>query len=1772
MTTPKLPALPLSPLARAIRGAGGGGQPEQHTPIESPDSLHSTAFARVLDIISEGPIVGLKDGMKSVFFNETPLMNEDGSYNFQNVVIDLRLGTQDQEYIKGFESTANEIAVGIELTDVTPWTQAFNNLDLSGCRIRLSTPMLSKVQDDGDTVGYRVDYVIEMSVDGGAYTTVLPGSFNGKTTTKFERSHRIDFPPATVGWTIRVRRLTANSTTSSIQDKTYIESFTEVIDVKLRYPNTALVGVHIDAKQFQSIPGRAYHILGLEMKYPSNYNPTTRAYTGVWDGTFSYGWTNNPAWAFYLLATNPRFGLGKYVTEAMIDKWKLYEIAKYCDELVPDGFGGMEPRFTCNLCLTTQAEAFKVMQDLASVFRGLAFWANSMVNVNADKPGDPVYTYTNANVVKGLFTYAGSGKKTRHTVCIVTWNDLQQFGKQKFEYVEDKDGIARYGVRQTSIVAFGCTSRGQAHRAGKWLLASELLETDSVTFAVSLDGTIAAPGQVVRIADATRAGKRIGGRVKAATVTTVTLDKIPPAIAVGNTVSVIMADATVVTRTISAIDAPNNKVTVSVAFPTVPSVDSVWVIESSTLEAQRFRIMAVTEGAKDEGGGITFAITAVQHREDKFDYVDFNTKLDPPAISKLVSPVQKPPTNVVVTHVHRAGEVIASMALDATWTAAVGASYYEVSWQHEHGDWSAPRKVFGLRNRLEFASAGRWKAKVIAFNAKGWASPPEFSDDYDLPDMTLLPGYATNLQLEVDDAAAQAAAANAALADIASDNKLTPVEKKTVIANKNAIIGEQSGIDAQATAYSVTTEKTAYDNAITALTSYLATLTTPTLWSDLSGTTNVVGSTFRQKFLDVYNARQVLLNKIYANAKVIGDNAQAAANAAQTDATTSLTALTDIATDGKLTPGEKKEVIRDYTELTNGQAAIDAQATTYNVTTEKTNYDAAITALTSYLATLTSPYAWNSMAGNTTVDRTTFRQKFLDAYSTRQAVLQRIADLVTFGNTAGQGPNLLLSEYSYFDSGTLPPLSDAGGVITPSFDVTVPLSATDAGSLQFLVNDAAGNISSSWCYLGASATDYNVRLDGGRKYILSSYFRSTSSTASVRFTIKMNDGALLNPIGGDQALGPSNTWVRKSWVLDLTAYSGAVAGVLLLYCNRQGQTTAFKVFIDRLMLEEKVGNLSTPSGWIPGSGGNLARQARDQATSAQSDATSALNSLSDISNDSLLTPAEKKLVITDYNAILNAKTGLDNQATAFGIITEKTAYDNAITALTSYLATLTSPTAWNILTGSTTIVRTTFRQKFYDAYSAWDDLTNAIYEAAQNLANGKVAPAGANVIPNPTFVMNDRGAPDNSANITANGWAADGWQVFPNQSATAVVIRNWAGTGNKGILTQLGQPTLANGASALSGIVTGVFPVEQSAIYLLNWALTQQYNGTVPAGLSVRSRLVIDWLDTSGAHLSYSIIEQARGATNPGQQTVQAPATANGAKLQLYVYVTNNTGASWTHDSTVVMRSIWQWVSLVRQVANTGNLPMLMYGNGRAKVPTVVTYSASAGTPATATISVAAFSIISGSRTIPYNAMSVGVSHAAGTVQYFLYCDDPVAAGGTQTLVATTNGDDVYKNEGRLYIGDVSVTFPASGTTSGGGGRVDSCVCLNMHLAEGLMAGEAELGQIIDVLDLPISDIPFRRAIQGLRAAQMPCVRLTTDGGAVLELSEETPFDLLDRRTAAARDMFGELVVTDHGIERVVSVERIGLRWVARLSVGGVSYAAGRDPKHRIYSHNALKP
>ncbi len=661
-----------------VRGAGGGGKAgggAGGAPSEDPDSLRSRQYARVLDLLSEGPIVGLVDGLKSVYLDETPFQNADGSYNFKGVTVATRTGEQVQGYIPGMDEVESEIAVSTEVTAGASVTRSISG-DVDALRITVSVPQLTfQDPDTGNLTGSSVQLAVDVNNNGGGFVQVAQDTISGKCTSRYQRSWRIPLP-APGPWDVRVRRITADSTQVNLQNKTWWDSYTRLTEAKLSYPNSALAAIAMDASQFSSVPTRGYDVKLRIISVPNNYDPVTRSYSGAWDGNFIQAWSDNPAWVFYDLLTNARYGLGQFIDAAQIDKWSLYTIAQYCDELVPDGFGGNEPRFTCNLYLQTRQEAFTVLQQLASVFRGMTFWQDGQVVAVQDAPADVMALFTPANVVGGAFNYQGAGTKARHTVALIAWNDPSDHYRQAIEYVSDDAGIARFGVIETQVVAIGCTSRGQAHRLGRWLLYSERLESETVSFAAALDAAPLVPGAIIQVQDPYRSGQRFGGRVLEATTSSLTIDN-PITLADGETysVSVILPDGSIASADVTNAAGTASVLTLAVPLPVVPLTGAVWVVAASNLAPTTWRVLNIRST-----DGMTVEVLALAHNPSKYGFIEQGLLLETPPVTVLdPNGVPALPINLTaVESLYRAGPGTIATRLSCGWEPVVLAKDYAV--------------------------------------------------------------------------------------------------------------------------------------------------------------------------------------------------------------------------------------------------------------------------------------------------------------------------------------------------------------------------------------------------------------------------------------------------------------------------------------------------------------------------------------------------------------------------------------------------------------------------------------------------------------------------------------------------------------------------------------------------------------------------------------------------------------------------------------------------------------------------------------------------------------------------------------------------------------------------------------------------------------------------------------------------------------------------------------------------------------------------------------
>lgn len=706
----------------AVVGAKKGSK-KQRQPVISPDSAQSKTFIKVLYGLAEGEIEGLANGLQSIYLEETPLQNADGSLNFENVTVNFRSGTNDQEYIEGFPAVENEIPIDVELKSSTPWVRSFNNLDLDAVRLRLRWgPLRNQDPTTGDVTGYTIEYAVDLQTDGGAWSEVLRAKISDKTSDNYERPHRIDLPKADSGWLVRVRRLTPNSTSEYVSDKMYIAAVTEVIDAKLRYPNTALLGLQYDAETFGNVAKVAMDTKGRLLKVPTNYNPATRQYVGMWDGTFKEAYSNNPAWIYYDICTVDRYALGDRLTPLMVDKWSLYRLAQYCDEMVPDGLGGQEPRFTCNVYLQSAEGAFEILTKLAGVFRAITFWDGNSIICDADIPQDTYFTYTRANVIDGNFEYSGTRARDRHNVVKIAWDNPANHYKTEYEFVRDEKAIAEAGqVRILELDAWGCTSRGQAQRAGHWALKSEQLETRTVSFKVGLDGYIPLPGKVIEVADPLFAGRANGGRVSAISADrkSITLDRDDVVAVAGDRLIINGEDGKAQTRIVQSIS--GRVVTVTHEFDAI-AAQNVWVIDAQDLATMKFRVISITQDESHQ-----FSVTALQYNPAKFDAIDKGAYFDEVPISIVNPTIQDPVTDVVITSESRIDQGINVATMIVSWAQAKGAVKYQVEWRKDDGSW-IKLPITG-NNSVEVPGiyAGQYQARVTAISAFEIASLPVYS-------------------------------------------------------------------------------------------------------------------------------------------------------------------------------------------------------------------------------------------------------------------------------------------------------------------------------------------------------------------------------------------------------------------------------------------------------------------------------------------------------------------------------------------------------------------------------------------------------------------------------------------------------------------------------------------------------------------------------------------------------------------------------------------------------------------------------------------------------------------------------------------------------------------------------------------------------------------------------------------------------------------------------------------------------------------------------------
>jgi predicted phage tail protein len=721
------------------KGSGGGGSSDKGG--NRGTEIASVAYMKLLLALSEGEIAGGFTG-KDIYLDGTPLQDENGLANFPGVTWEWRSGTPDQDYIQGFPSVENETSLGYELKYGTPWVKSITNTQLSAVRLRLKFPNgLYYMRDSGGKNGYRVEYAIDISTDGSTYTEYGTDAADGIGNTGYERSYRIDLPPATSGWQIRVRRLTENSTDGRHADTTRIESMSEIVDAKLAYPHTALLFIQFDAKLFDGrTPTVTVKTKGILCRIPANYDPVNRTYAGTWDGTFRWAWTNNPAWVFYDLVLSKRYGLGRRISADQVDKWALYKIAQYCDAPVSDGAGGKEARFLCDLYLQSRSDAWTVLMDMASIFRGMLSWSNNLLTVDADMPRelDPDFVFNKSNIV-GQFNFSGSSEKTNYSAAIVTYSNPANGYKDDQASVHVQAVSSRFGFNTLDMTAVGCTRESEGQRRGLWAIETNR-DDNAVEFTTGMEGRLPRVGKIIGVNNAPLAGRANGGRVAAATATKITLDRNVAAKA-GDRLIVNLPTGKSEGRDVKSVS--GRVLTVTQPFSVVPDTESAWVLDQPDLGIQLFRVKRVAR--KDDN---LVTISGLPYNPNKFARIDDGAIIEDRPVSIVPPRNQEMPSNIQIGSSYRVEQGIGITTMEVTWDGVKNAVAYEAQWRQNSGDWINASRTGNTRFEVDGIYAGRYTVRVRAINALDVASAWATSVETQLNGKVGKPPIPVNLKTE----------------------------------------------------------------------------------------------------------------------------------------------------------------------------------------------------------------------------------------------------------------------------------------------------------------------------------------------------------------------------------------------------------------------------------------------------------------------------------------------------------------------------------------------------------------------------------------------------------------------------------------------------------------------------------------------------------------------------------------------------------------------------------------------------------------------------------------------------------------------------------------------------------------------------------------------------------------------------------------------------------------------------------------------------------------
>lgn len=708
-------------MAKNVISGSKGGSSKPHKPYEMEDNLISVDKIKILLAVSDGEC-DPEFSLKNLYLDDVPVENPDGSKNYDGVKAEFRPGTQDQEYIKGFTDTSSEITLARKIEKDNPYVISVTNKNLSAIRVKVLIPQGVTQEDDGDKVGVRVEYAVDMAIDGGSYNRVLTDVIDGKTTSGYDRSRRIDLPAFNERVLLRVSRVTPDSTTLNKIDAIQLQSYAEVIDAKFRYPLTGLVYVEFNSEMFpNNIPNISVKKKWKLVNVPTNYDPESRTYSGTWNGLWQKAWTNNPAFVLYDLITNQRYGLDQRELGVPIDKWAIYEAAQYCDQKVPDGKGGTEPRYLCDVVIQSQIEAYQLIRDICSIFRGMSFWNGESLSIIVDKPRDPSYVFTNDNVVNGDFSYTFASEKSMYTSCSVTFDDEQNMYQQDVETVFDTEAALRFGNNPTSITAIGCTRRSEANRRGRWILKTNLRST-TVNFATGLEGMIPMVGDVIAVSDnfwSSALALNVSGRVAEVHGVQVfsqfKIDARP-----GDFIMINKPDGKPVKRTIAKVSSDGKVIELNIGFGFEVKPDTVFAIDRTDLALQQYVVTSITRGDNQEE--FTYSITAVEYDPNKYDEIDYSVNIDDRPTSVVPPDVLNAPDNVKLSSYSRVVQGMSVETMLVSWDKVEYASTYEMQWRKDNGNWNNTPQTASTETEVEGIYAGNYHVRVRSVSATGSAS------------------------------------------------------------------------------------------------------------------------------------------------------------------------------------------------------------------------------------------------------------------------------------------------------------------------------------------------------------------------------------------------------------------------------------------------------------------------------------------------------------------------------------------------------------------------------------------------------------------------------------------------------------------------------------------------------------------------------------------------------------------------------------------------------------------------------------------------------------------------------------------------------------------------------------------------------------------------------------------------------------------------------------------------------------------------------------------